>query len=327
MGMDLMGMMGGGGGGGDLNQMFASQRAAGDIVDSTYGRNQRRQVRDYLSNPYPVSGAESAEAEYFGAMPDAELLDIFNIRKQKRRNRALQDYYENYDYAAAAERARTSPFNQQVEGTVGDLETYVTPTARDLLSTGLRTSIDPIIAEERRRLMEETAPALGSRYRTALRSSGFERATGDALEDLAVRLGTLNFNADEAANVRRANAITSGSGASALQLPLNLRLGSNLVMGSAGERARGRFESVRPGARLLSGLSALSGIETAGGFIQQGSDPSGGGMADLGAIFSQMGGMEGMQGMMGGMSGGGGMTQLPASGGPMSDPFAYKGIA
>lgn len=323
----LLGGFGGGGGGAeDLATMFESQDVARKLIKNTYDKRARGKISDYLSNPIPVTGAEAYEAQYFGAGPDQRLLDIFNIRKDKKRKKALKKYYKNYDYEAEAARAANSPFNQRLSGTVDRIEENLLPSVDELLSTGFRTDIDPIVAEEMRRLREETAPALGARYRTSLRSSGFDNATGQAIEDLGVRLGTLAFNADEAAAARRSNAITSGAAGNAYQLPLNLELGGALVTGSAGERARGRFEGTRPGGRLLSGLGTLAGIEQGGGFVQEGS--GGGGITDLGAVLGQSGVLDSLfsRGSSGSGSGGS-MTQLPATGGPQGNPFAYSGIA
>jgi hypothetical protein len=330
MSLDMFGM-GGGGGTTDLQQMFEGQKISSKLLKQIFGKKQRGQVRDFAQYPYPVTGGEMAEAEFFGTAPDEELLDIFAIGKDKKRKKALRKYYKNYDYEAAAERARNSEFGRELDATTGRIEENLLPATDELLRSGFRTSIDPIVAEEKRRLMEETAPALGARYRTSLRSSGFDNATGQALEDLAIRLGTLNFNADEAAAARRTQAILSGGAGNAYQLPLNLRLGGALVQGQAGERARGRFESVRPGARLLNTLQMLSGVETSGGFVQQGQNPGGSGLGDLASIFGQSGmDLSSIFGGGGGFgsTGGAGAGSAPgmSSAASAHDAFSFDGV-
>ena len=324
MGMlDGAGMFGGGGGG-DPQPMYTSQGISSDALKELFGKRGRRDLNDYLANPQPLSAGESYEADFFGTTPDSELTDILGMRKRKKRNRALRDYYQNYDYEAAAERAAASPFNQQLNETTGRIESNLLPSVDELLSTGFRTDTAPLIAEERRRYQDEILPDTAERFRTALTGSGFQSNVAKSMEDLGVRLGTLQFEADEAAAGRRSNAILSGGASQAYQTPLNLLLGGALTTGSAGERTRGRVESVRPGARLYDALLGLGGLESQGGFVDQG---GGGGITDLlstGMSMFDMFGGGGAGGATGGGGGGGG-GGIPTGGGGMGG-FGSRGI-
>lgn len=310
----------------DIQPMFASQRKAKSLIEDLFGPGGKRKVKDYLRHPYPVTAGEAAEAGYFGTAPSSELLQLFAMKGGKGRKKALNDYYRNYDPAAEAAKAANSPFMQRVGQTQEDIATNYLPSVRDLVNTGFRTDLAPIIAEEQRRLRQETLPATAERFRTALTGSGFQGQIGQDLEDLAVRLGAYQVNADEAASQRRYGAITSGAAGNALQLPMNLELGANLIQGSAGQRARGRYESVRPGGRLLAALGQLGQIETQGGFVQNG---EGSGIGDLfGTIAS-------IPGLLNGIGNQGSIGPNTSNSNPMSgntsaftntNPFAFEGI-
>lgn len=311
-----------GGGGGDTQPLFTSQKKASKALKQLFGKRGMRELTGYLGYPLPVTGGESYEAGFFGTGPDQELYDIFGMGKRKKRNRALRDYYKNYDYEAAAERAKASPFNQLLGSTTDRISTNVLPNVDELLRTGFRSDISSLIAEEQRRLNQDILPGVAERFRTALTGSGFQHEIGQSLEDLGVRLGTLNFNADEAAADRRTNAILSGGASQAYQTPLNLLLGGALATGSAGQRARGRFETTRPGARLYESLLGLGGLEMQGGFQTSGSGGGLSGLTDLIGAGMSLYGQGGFGGGGGAASGGGG-----GGGGGLASVFGNRGIS
>lgn len=140
--------------------------------------------------------------------------------------------------------------------------------AQDLVDTGFRTDLQPIIDAELRRFERETVPGLAERFGSALSGSGFQTATSDAAADLGVELGALQTALDEAAASRRITGLQLAPSIFGAPTAAATTFGPQIEAGGARERAR--EESVRPGARLPNALSFLTGLETQQGFLQQG---------------------------------------------------------
>lgn len=149
----------------------------------------------------------------------------------------------------------------------------------DLLQTGFRTDISPIVEAEQHRLLTETAPALAERFAGALQGSGFANALSQSGEDLGIYLGERQAELDEAASGRRLQGLNMAP--SLFTAPLDLQLGYAQAVGAAGDRWLARH----PGARQLAALPGLVQAETAQGFFLPGFQ-GGGGDAGLGGLGS-----------------------------------------
>lgn len=186
------------------------------------------------------------------------------------------------------------------------------PTAQNLVDTGFRTDIQPIVDAELRRLNTQTAPALAERFSGSLSGSGFEQALAKASGDVSTFLGERQAGLDEAAANRRITGLNMAPGI--FTNPLNLQTGFAEALGAAGERFRLRKEATRPtniGAKLMQALTGLSGIEQGQGFMLPGFPGQTGAGANYAGLGSALGGlmsgggqlMNALQGLFGGGSG------------------------
>ena len=187
----------------------------------------------------------------------------------------------------------SQPLADETQGLLEGLRPHID----ELVSTGFRTDISPIVDAEQHRLMTETAPGLAERFGGAISTSGFENALAQSGEDLGLYLGSQQVGLDEAAAGRRSAGLNAAPGL--LASPLNLRTGFAEALGAAGERYRLRKESTRPnvaiGNRLLAALGPLAGIEGQqgfmfGGFPSNAGTPGAGG-AGLGNLAGLLGGV------------------------------------
>lgn len=140
----------------------------------------------------------------------------------------------------------------------------------ELLSTGFRTDIAPIVAGEQYRLANETAPGLAERFSGALQGSGFANSLAQAGEDLGMYLGEKQVELDEAASGRRVQGLNMAPGL--FTAPLDLQTGYAQAMGAAGDRWLARH----PGARQLGALPGLANIEMGQGYFIPGYPQAGG---------------------------------------------------
>lgn len=145
----------------------------------------------------------------------------------------------------------------------------------ELLRTGFRTDLQPIIAGEQYRLANETAPALAEKYGGALFGSGFQNALAQAGEDLGMYLGEQQVAADEAAAARRMGGLNMAPGL--FTAPLDLQLGYGKSRFDFGNAYRTAREMRRPGYRQLAAFPALVSAEGSQGFLLPSMGGQGGG--------------------------------------------------
>ncbi len=156
--------------------------------------------------------------------------------------------------------------------------------AQELVDTGFRTDIQPVIDAELRRFSRETIPGVAERFGSALSGSGFQQATAAAAADLGIELGALQTALDEAAAGRRITGLQLAPGIFGAPTAAGLTFGNQFL--DVGGRERGLLEAQRPGARLAEGLGFLTGIETRQGFQQTGGT---GQPSDFASIVSALG--------------------------------------
>jgi hypothetical protein len=192
----------------------------------------------------------------------------------------IEDYLMNPIPLTKLEKSERRLFEES-EPLFREVQQLLTGPIRDplqeLLRTGFRTDLTPIIEGEQHRLATQTAPALAERFAGALQGSGFENALAAAGGDLGMYLGEQQVGADEAAANRRMTGLQIAPGL--FTAPLDLQTGYATAVGAAGQRFRERKESTRPGFRQLAAFPSLAGIEQGQGFMLPGytGGPSGGG--------------------------------------------------
>jgi hypothetical protein len=169
----------------------------------------------------------------------------------------------------------SGPLFREIQGYLG---APIRDPLMDLLRTGFKTDIQPIVNAENQRFFNETIPGVAERFAGNLDSSGFEQALAQSAEDMGIYLGEREFDANEAASGRRMEGLKMAPGL--FTLPLDFQLGYGQALGSAGERFRTRKESVRPGFRQLQAFPTLAGIESNQAFMLPGFQPGAGGGAN-----------------------------------------------